>query len=694
MKRKRRKKQPPEQGVKPQKRVLTPRIGFVYGLVFLSLTSLIVRLGYLQIGKGSTLRQEAMTTSLTKIPVMPARGWMFDRNGNLLAYDQPIYSVYLTRMKNQNDQAMADQLAPWFNTTPAHVLQLMQAQQGYATIPLFKNITPKQLALIEENHSNFPGLNVVADSQRIYPNGDLAGQALGYVGPITPGNQKQYPNYLPSQSVGETGLEAEYESLLQGKVGYQVVENNIGGTPVKNVGYSPAPTSGDNLVLTLDGRLQAEAQQQMQNMVTSSAFSSSITQGAAVVLNVHTGGVLAMVSYPYLDPNWYTNGSFVKHAHYLQTSGAQMNNVIYGALYPGSTVKLANLITGLTYGAITPSTTIYDTNWTMIGTSLRHGDGAAGLTGVLKAVAISDDTFFYHLGLNLGQWIGSTATTGGSQPAGMSYTHWLHTDFAKGITELFQGEANFGLGQLTGIDLPGEQKGSFYIENSTKNYIEVPLNLQKAEQAIKNTGRFVNYGTPVDLAFGAIGQSQEFTPIELAQYVATIANGGERLQPHLLKEVLPPEAQPANNAGVKPIKVFKPVVQKKLNINPAYLQLAQQGMWGVCNLPYGTAAGSFMNAPYQAAGKTGTAQIYMNGHKEYNSVFIGYAPYNNPQIAVAVMIPGAGYGAQTAVPLARQLMDDYFKEHHEFFPKSQWQNPQIPATWKQSSAYTVPEQSH
>ena len=691
MKHKRRQqRQPSKLRAKPKKRVFTPRIGVVYSLVFLSFTTLILRLGYLQIAQGSTFRKEATTTSLTKIPVMPARGWIYDRSGDLLAYDQPIYSVYLTRMKNQNDQFMANELAPWFNTTPAHVMQLMQAQQGYSTITLFKDITPKQLALIEENHGSLPGINVVVDSQRAYPNGDLAGQVLGYVGPITPQNQNQYPNYLPLQSVGETGLEAEYESLLQGKVGYQVMEGNQGAT---SVGYSPAPTSGDTLQLTLDGRLQADAQEQMMNLIKTSAFGSQIKQGAAVVLNVHTGGVLAMLSYPYLDPNWYTNGSFVKHAQYLQTSGAQMNYAIQGPLYPGSTVKLANLLTALKYGAITPSTTIFDTNWTQIGTGFFHGDGAAGLTGVLKAVAISDETFFYHLGLNLGKWVGSTATTGGSPPAGMSYTHWLNTDFATGITRLFQGEESFGLGQLTGIDLPGEQKGIFYIEDSLKQYIQVPINPQTAAQSLQKTGRYVNHGTPVDLAFAATGQSQEFTPIELAQYVATIANGGKRLQPHLLKAVFPPEAQLGTNAKVKPIKVFQPVVQKNLNINPTYLHLAQQGMWGVCNLPYGTAAGSFMNAPYQAAGKTGTAQIYMNGQAQYNSVFIGYAPYNNPQIAVAVMIPGAGYGAQTAVPLARKLMDDYFKQHHEFFPKSQWQSPNIPKAWVKSLAYVVPEQS-
>lgn len=687
----------PEQGLNPPpKRALGVRTSVIYGLVFISFTSLIVRLGYLQIGLGQKFRSEAMTTSLTKIPVLPARGWIYDRHGNLLAYDEPFYSVYLTRLQNQDYKAMAEKLSPVFHMTVNQIVQLMNSQQAYATIRLFKDITPQQLAFIEENHASFPGLDIVVDSQRIYPEGDLAGQVLGYVGPITPQNQSQYltPNnnhYLPSSSVGETGLEAQYENLLQGTIGYQVVENNISGTPVKKLGYQPAPVSGDNLQLTLDGHLQAEGQQQMMQLIRSSAYSQSITQGAAVVLDVHTGGVLAMISYPYLDPNWYTDGSFLKHANYLQTSGAQVNNVIQGPLYPGSTVKPANTFTGLKYGAITPNTTIYDNNYIMIGATQRHGDAAEGLIGLVKSIAVSDDIFFYHLGLNLGHWIGSTSTQGGGPPAGMGYQHWLNTDFAKGVTKLFKGEWEFGLGQLTGIDLPGEQAGRFYIENYLKGYVEQPFSWQKAEQSLQKTGQYVNYGTPLDLAFGAIGQSQQFTPMELGQYVMTIANGGKKLQPHLLQKVLPPGIDSQLTTSTKPLKVVQPILQKNLNLNSTSLQLVRQGMWGVCNMPYGTAYGSFYNSPYQAAGKTGTAQIYMNGRNEYNSVFIGFAPYNNPQIAVAVMIPGAGYGSQTAVPLARQLMDDYFKEHHEFFPKSQWTNTTIPGNWKSSPAYQVPE---
>jgi len=668
----------------------------VYGLVFVSFASLIIRLGYLQIGQGNKLRSDATSTSLTKIPVLPARGWIYDRNGNLLAYDKPVYSIFLTRVRNQDYQAMADKLAPVFHTTATQIVNLMEADPNYATIRLFKNITHKQLSFIEEQHSDFPGLNVVVDSQRVYSQGDLAGQVLGFVGPITPENENQYlspksKKYLPSSSVGEAGLELQYENLLQGKIGYQVVENNISGTPVKQLGYVPAPVSGDDLELTLDAHLEALGQEQIMNTINSSTYKNQIKQAAAVVLDVHTGAVLAMISYPYLDPNWFTNnGSFSKYSTYIQTSGAQLNNAIASPLYPGSTVKPANALTGLKYGAISPNLNIFDTNWIMIGATPRHGDAAEGLIGLVKSIAVSDDIFFYHLGLNLGNWVGSTATTGGGPPAGMSYQHWLNTDFAKGITELFRGEWDFGLGQLTGIDLPGEQTGMYYIENYLKNYIEQSFDLQKSEQSLRKTGQYPNNGTPLDLAFASIGQSQQFTPIELAQYVSTIANGGEKIKPHLLNEILPPKMETHVPQTEKPIQTIKPVIQETLELNAADLAMVQPGKWGVCNMPYGTAYGSFYNAPYQAAGKTGTAQIFMNGKSEYNSVFIGYAPYNDPQIAVAVMVPGAGYGSDTAVPIARQLMDDYFKEQHApFFSKKQWESTSIPSSWKLSSAYNI-----
>lgn len=678
------------------------RVNFVSSIVFLAMSSLIFRLGYLQITKGAYLKAQAETTSVQYIPVLPARGRIYDTHGNLLAYDKPTYSLYFTRVQNVNDsvsmiQKIAALLAPVFHTSQANVVKLMQANQKYSTVTLFKHLTKQQLTFVSEHQSKLPGVNVEVDGQRTYAEGDLAGQVLGYVGQITPKNKDYYlkHHYLEIQHVGVAGLELQYENLLKGKVGYQEQQYNTVNYGMKPVGYI-APVSGDNLQLTLDGRLQADTQNIVMNAIQNFENKNhvKITDAAAVAMNVKTGGILAMVSYPYLDPNWFVPGNdYLKHAKYLSTSGAEMNNVIQNPHYPGSTVKPANLITGLENGVITPNT-VFDDNGTLqyIGTYPMREDASYGLVNDVEAIAVSDDRFFYTLGLKLGHWLGSSPTSGG-YPQGGNLQKWRDTDLIKGLMTLARGEMRWGLGQLTGIDLPGEQAGEFQMQKNGQPVRMTAKDIHKITDILKSKGSYTNYGSPYDLAAMAFGQGQQFTPIELLQYVSTIANNGKKLKPHLLQAVYPPGLkQNLLASGAKPVKTIGATVQATLKLNPTYLKLAQKGMYGAVHNPLGTAYYGFLGAHYAAAGKTGTAGIYFNGRKTNNSVFIGYAPYNDPQIAVAIMVPGAGYGAQTAVPIARKMMDDYFDEEHaSFMPKSQWTNTSIPSTWKSSAAYTVPE---
>lgn len=677
------------------KRSLLARVKVIYGLVFLSFTSLIFRMAHVQISKGQQFRSEATTTTMNAIPVLPARGRIYDSNGTLLAYDQPVYSLLLTQTKVNSTElkSIAIWLAPIFQTTAASILNTIASQQQYATIKLFKNINQQQIAFVMEHQNNLPGVTVELDSERRYQYGDLAGHVLGYVGPISAHTKNYYVNqlkYLPDEQVGESGIEAEYNKLLEGQVGQQLLAMNSSGTVTQASGMNQAPVSGDNLQLTLDGHLQAVTQEDITNFVNNSPFKSTINDAAAVMLNVKTGGVLSLVSYPYYNPNWYTvPGKLTKHAQYLATSGAQQNNAIQNPNYPGSTVKPANLITGLEHRVITPSTAYYVPYNIQIAGASKHDDMPHGFVNDVKAITVSSDVFFYNVGLWLAKWMGASPTNGGSPAHGVSLQQWRNTDFAKGITALFNGEWRFGLGQRTGIDLPGEQTGNFYIMDEAKQYAAVPFPLQKATKLLAQTGNYVNYSTPVSIALASIGQEQQFTPIEMAQYVATIAENGKRLQPHLLRAVYPPALTDKLTTNEKPIKQIPTRVQNNLNINSNYLRIAQQGMYGVCNDPLGTAYPDFQGAPYKAAGKTGTADIYLNGVHMTNSVFIAYAPFNNPQIAVAVMIPGGGYGAQSAAAVARNMMDTYFMEHHEFFPKKQWESTSIPTGWIQSSANTT-----
>ncbi len=693
------------------------RVNFVYGIISMACVGLILRLSYLQITKSAQFKSEAITSTVSTIPVLPARGRIYDAGGTLLAYDKPQESLYYTQIQGVNTTyaqivKLANQLGPALNIPARQIVHTIwsdiNSTNDYATISLLppgQYLNNQELAFIGQNAQTLPGISVQVNGQRVYPYGDFAGHELGYVGPITQSQLNTYVNqgignykYTENQIVGQAGLEQVYENYLRGKVGLEVQDISTIGNIVNSNSYYPKPVAGDNIQLTINGRLQAVAQEQLQQTVTAyeATNHTTIPAAAAVVMNVHTGGILAMASYPFIDPNWFTTNTTYKHANYLNTPGVQVNNVIQDPAYPGSTVKPANMMTGLEAGVLTPNFQFYDAPGPLyIGTRAQMEDASYGWVNDVKAIAVSDDKFFYNLGLMLGKWVGSSGTSGGAPIDGFANIQtWRDTYFIKGIMKLVEGELRFGLGRITGIDLPGEQPGQFYIENSQG--IQVPLNVPKVEKSLKKTGQYVNQGSPFDLAMMAFGQGQRVTPIQLVQYISTIANGGKRLQPHLLDKVLPPGMYSnLKGVNVKPIYTFKPKVQANLHLNPTYLNIVHQGMYDVCNTPLGTGYYSFYNAPYKAAGKTGTATVYLNGIKTDDSVFEGFAPFNKPQIAVVVMIQGAGYGADYAAPITRTLMDTYFNEEHaSFMPKSGWTTSSIPKSWFTSSAYTVPEHSH
>lgn len=679
------------------------RLGIVYAIVFLSFTALIFRAAYVQVVKGAAFRKEEVNTQFLKVPVIPQRGWIYDANGQLLAWDTPTSEILInnfTANTSSEYQRIADKFASILNTTPKKLYQTILSDKNDLQIPLTTHATDEQIAYVMENKQSFPNVEIEQAYQRQYPEGDLAGQVLGYVSSITAENVKKYSKegYIDSQKVGTTGLEEEYEPILQGKVGEQLLAINPTTNQVQNIGTAPDAVPGDNLQLTLDGHMQAEAQMIFQNSINSYSGKDLVTGASAVMLNVKTGGVISMVSYPYLNPNWFTSGKPITSAegNYLSNSGAQENYAIQSPEYPGSTVKPANLITALKAGAITADTTVDDEGYIHIGQSIIHEDDgiAFGWVNPIEAIAVSSDVFFYKVGLDLGKWFGSSATSGGSYPpSDGSYQNYLDTDFAKGINTLFQGEWDWGLGHKTGIDLPGESSGDFYIEDSNKGYEQVQYPLKKSEASIKKTGKYVNHGTPEDLAFAGIGQSQQFTTMQLATYAMNLANDGKKLKPHLLSKVYSAADTPSSNA--KPIKTVGTEVEGQIKADPEVFQMLKTAMQDVTTGGVGgadaTANGIFNSSPYEVAAKTGTAQITIKGQQTDNSVFICYAPIDHPIVAMAIMIPGGGYGASLAGPIAKQMLDAYFDEHHEsFMPKKDWTSTKIPANWSTSAANTLP----
>ncbi|GEO26479.1 penicillin-binding protein [Alicyclobacillus acidoterrestris] len=684
---------------KPKKMKKMLRINTVYFIIFLSFTGLILRGAYVQIVKGPTFRNAEVNTQFVRVAETPQRGWIYDANGQVLAWDTPSDTIVLdnfTSIPKTTLHKVANELAPVLNKTPQALYHTMTTDKTDLQIPLQTNATKSQIAYVVEHKSDLPNVEITQTYQRQYPEGDLAGQVLGYVSSITAQNKNQYlkKGYIVSQKVGTTGIEQEYESKLQGKPGEELLTVDPSTGTVQTVGSAPAATPGDNLQLTLDGHMQAEAQNIIMNDINSSDNKSLITNAAAVMLNVKTGGVISMVSYPYLNPNWFTSGKPMTSAqvNYLENSGAQLNNAIQDIQNPGSTVKPANLLTALKQGAITPDYTLDDEGGLYIGkTWLNEDEGMRfGWLDPIHAIAVSSDVFFYEVGLRLGKWFGSSSVSGGSYPpSDGSYQHYLNTDFAKGINALFQGEWDFGLGPKTGIDLPGEEPGQFYIYDTSKEK-EIPYDLQASEASIKKTGEYANNGTPASLAEAGIGQSQSFTTMQLAEYAMTLANNGKKLQPHLLDKVYSPTDTPTN--GAKPLSTVKTKVTGQVGGSQTYYDLIKQAMYEVTTGGEdATADGLFTDAPYKVAAKTGTAQITIHNQKTDNSVFICYAPLDHPQVAMAIMIPGGGYGASLAGVIARQMLDAYFDEHHaSFMPKQDWTNTKIPSNWLSSPANQLP----
>lgn len=604
---------------KPDKRPFENRLSLVFIGVFAAVSVLILRLGYLQVKVGSQFNQESNTNAYDTLTVAPSRGWIYDRNHNLLAADKPTFDVVFTNLNSsaQNPVAIADQLAVPFGVSAKTIVNAMQLKGYNPQVTILQNASERAVSYVEEHATSLPGVTVIATPVRYYPYDALAGHVLGYIGaiPNTQSATKQYANYPPNALVGLDGIEAQYENLLQGKPGTMRVEVNNQQVPMRDLGLYPAPVAGDNLVLNIDGHLQDVLQnaikQQVQSLQTQG--SSWVNSGVAVAMDPTTGAVLAMGSYPFYNPQWFVGG--ISQKHYNEYTQAALNQAVSGLFMPGSTEKPLTLMYALKQGVITPYTTVYDPGYLMVGNTrlnewVPYGFGTVTLP---EALEYSSDVYLYQVGLWLGHY----------PPQNGDINTWMNGERVKAFNGLAKYAKQFGLTSLTGVDLPNEQ-----------------------------TGYFHDNGYLSDLAYMAIGQDQAYTAIGLAQYVSAIANGGKRMKPEVLHEVLSPTG--------KLLKVVKPVMMNRIPVSQSNLNLIRQGMLWVTTQRMGTAWSTFLGDPYSVAGKTGTAQTGLKGRDI--ALFIGWAPFNHPKIAVAVIVPGAGEGYMSSGPVARKIIDAYLNE--------------------------------
>ncbi|MGH8443964.1 MAG: penicillin-binding protein 2 [Solimonas sp.] len=581
---------------------------------------LVVRLAELQIVEHEHYLTRADENRMRVTPVAPVRGLIYDRNGTLLAQNQPAFVLEVTPEQVGNSAAMDALLARLQHVvtlTDADIARFkdrVRKSPRYRGVPLRSNLTMEEVARYEIDRYQFPGVEINAGLTRNYPFGASASHLVGYVGGISEeelraANESQF---LGLTQIGKNGVEKSQEDLLRGEPGAKIIEANAYGRPLRELDYRRG-YPGRNLYLSIDTKVQLVAEQAMGNF-----------QGSVVALDPRNGEVLAIVSQPGFDPQLFVGG--IDNPTYQALMGNPtrplFNRSLQGLYPPGSTVKPAMALAGLEYGVVTPEHTEYcHGEMTLPGSSRKYrcwkrtGHGAVDMA---EGVKRSCDVYFYNLATALG------------------------------IDRMHDAMTGFGLGHVTGIDLPLE-KGGLYPSREWK---------RKARKENWYPGETLNVG---------IGQGYtSVTPIQLAQMTARIAMRGDGFKPHVLHATEDPITRKL--VEVQPEALEK--IDLKDNKN---WDVVIAAMESVAQEPGGTAYAVGKGAPYRIAAKTGSAQVAGLRQDEKkaprqedlplnlrdHALFIAFAPADAPRIAIAVMAEHGGHGASIAAPIARQIMDQY-----------------------------------
>lgn len=582
-------------------------------IVFLILT---VRLFFLQIYQHELYTTLSLNNQVRVAPIVPARGIIFDRNGIILAENKPAFSLELTPERSNNIKETLTALRKIISISENEqqtFLKQLKYKRRHESIPIRLNLTEEEVAKFVIEKHRFPGVDVVARLIRYYPLGEAVSHVLGYIAPI---NEKELETldpivYRGTYHIGKTGIEKYYEDLLHGKVGYQHIETDARGRTLRILGRTP-PKPGTNLHLSLDSRLQQAAFEALGEL-----------KGAIVAIDPRSGEVLAMVSKPSFDPNLFTKGIDPTTYKELNTSPEKplFNRAIRGQYPPGSTIKPLVALQGLTVGTITPDYQIWDPGWYQInGKGRLYRDLVYFKTkkghdhvNLDRALMHSCDTYFFSLAHRLG----------------VDHLHHIYTQF--------------GLGKETKIDMSGELPG--FVPSRHQKY--------KNRKDPWYPGDTLNIG---------IGQGTLLaTPLQLAQVSAILANKGSYYQPHLVTALSYPGETP------KPLPTSNP---STIPLPEQHWETVLASMKKVVHEPGGTAYKISPGLKYQMAGKTGTAQVFnlkqnekyeadkVKAHLRDHSWFIGFAPAENPQIAIAVLIENKH--TKSASSIVRSFLDPYF----------------------------------
>jgi penicillin-binding protein 2 len=601
-----------------------PRLPVFAGMIGFGLLVLLFWLFRVQVLKAELYGNRGEAQSLRRIRIPSARGEIVDRNGIVLANNRPSYDVaiYLDQLgqtsKRQNLIVLATQrlleLGAAMNLpVPLTERDIRLHFQRRRPLPLtvWKDLSPQQVAMFEERASHLPGIDLVATPVRQYPQGSLAAHTLGHVSkqPHKEVNEEEEFNFSQPDTFGKMGVELAYDELLHGEPGGRTIRVNPSGRTVENVAVRP-PERGARVTLTLDSRLQKIVEEALAH---TQLPAGKELRGAAVLLDPRTGEVLAMASLPAFDPNVFNPGSpaaLVNAA--LSDPARRMFNRASDAQYaPGSTFKPISMLAGLDTGKSHVSDTVVCTGEMKIGNWERpfrcwNRQGHGRVDG-MTAMRESCDIWFYQHGM------------------------------AMGVDAIARYAREFGLGRETGLDIKPDKPGLV----PTPSWKRMKYNEGWRDG---------------DTATLAMGQSYLLTtPLQMAVAVAAIANAGTVWQPFVVKQVHAPTGEM--------IDENQPTARHRVEARPQNIEQIRQSMLGAVNSSDGTGNAAALRG-VNVAGKTGTAEfdLFENGqrHRINRAWFIGFAPYENPQLALAILIEDGASGGHTAAPVAGKIFSQIF----------------------------------
>ena len=655
---------------------------------------LIAQLFNLQVVNGETYREQSNTRLSRVTSIEAARGSIVDRSGNELAGVRTEYSVELFKTNIDNEELnntilrlvnllneyqvsytdsfpikinpfeftiSDDSLAKWkkdnkldenigaeeafyvfkdkYDITQENVEDIRKiisirykiTTTGYSatkSITIAEDVSEEIVAQISERNSEFPGISISADAVRTYLAGSLAAHVIGYTGKI---NEEEYnankDRYDSDDIIGRTGIEYVFEDYLKGTDGEKQVDISIDGT-ITGEYVTEEAKAGSDVVLTIDSNLQKTAETALENCINkirTGGFSETYDAkgGAVVLMDVNTGDVLATASYPTYEPEWFVGGISTENWNYLNTNEAhpQLNKAIQAAYEPGSIFKMVTAIAGLETGAITTKEKINDTGIYKIGnqqykcwyyTSYHRGHGYVNVTQALQK---SCNYFFYETGLRMG------------------------------IDNLSKYALHFGLGKKTGIELPSESSGTVASKETKQNSNREDKNWYQGDTAIS-----------------AIGQGDNnFTPMQIARYISAIANGGTVVKPTIIKTILNSDGTEVPKEEIRNYTnevLGVDTTDDGIQISKESMDVAREGMRMAASEAGGTAYNVFKNFKVEVAGKTGSAEAGPN-NETVHAWFVCFAPYENPEVAVVVLIENGGHG-NYAAEVARDVLAQYF----------------------------------